>query len=95
MAAITLKNVPENLLEQLRGRAELDRRSLNQEILYLLEEALKASTAGEVEERAREERLRQAKEWSRLAGLWQSDLPVEEEIARIYAARTEGRKVDL
>lgn len=95
MAAITLKNVPEGLLGQLRDRAELDRRSLNQEILYLLEEALKVPTAGEIEERAREERMSQAKEWSRLAGLWRSDLPVQEEIERIYAARTEGRKVDL
>ena len=95
VAAITLKNVPDSLLGQLRERAEADRRSLNQEILYLLEEALKEPTVGEAEERARAERLKQAEEWSRLAGLWQSDVPVKEEIEAIYAARTEGRKVDL
>ena len=40
MAALTLKNIPEELLEKLRLLAERDRRSLTQEILYILEHAV-------------------------------------------------------
>lgn len=95
MAAITLKNVPDDLLGQLRQRAERDRRSLNQEILYLLEAALEASPSRDTEKRTRAERKHRAEQWARLAGLWRSDESAEDEIAAIYAARTEGREVDL
>ena len=37
MASLTLKNIPEDLLERLRHRAERNRRSLLKEALYLLE----------------------------------------------------------
>lgn len=40
MASITLKNVPEGLRERLRRRALKNRRSLNQEVLYCLEQAV-------------------------------------------------------
>jgi len=43
MASFTLKNIPDPLLERLRERAESDRRSLTQEILFLLEEALRGA----------------------------------------------------
>ena len=37
----------------------------------------------------------QARAWSRLAGRWVSDIPVEEEVAHVYEARTGGREIDL
>ncbi|MEO8056611.1 MAG: Arc family DNA-binding protein [Acidobacteriota bacterium] len=37
MATLTLKNVPENLVEQLKGEARQNRRSLNQEAVSRLE----------------------------------------------------------
>jgi len=40
MATITLKNVPEKLREDLRRRAMANRRSLNQEALFCLEQAV-------------------------------------------------------
>jgi plasmid stability protein len=40
MASITLKNVPDQLLNSLRERADRDRRSLNQQAILLLEQAL-------------------------------------------------------
>lgn len=92
MTSLTVKNVPQPLLEGLRARAASDRRSLNQEVLYLLEEALwRPPDDASVEDEIRV----QVEEWSRLAGRWKSDLPVDEEIAQILESRSGGRPVDL
>jgi len=92
MPSLTLKNIPEPLLERLRERAGADRRSLTQEILFLLEEAL----ARFPRERGMEAQARgQADAWSKLSGGWRSDLDPEEEADRILAARTRGRDVEL
>ncbi|OGV37097.1 MAG: hypothetical protein A2X48_04610 [Lentisphaerae bacterium GWF2_49_21] len=40
MSAITLKNIPKGLHEVLRHNADNHRRSLNNEIIFFLEEAL-------------------------------------------------------
>lgn len=40
MASLTLKGIPEELLEELRADAERERRSLNQQAIYMLEQAL-------------------------------------------------------
>lgn len=42
VATLTLKQVPESLLEELRQLAERERRSVNQQAIYCLEEAVKA-----------------------------------------------------
>jgi plasmid stability protein len=46
MATITLKNVPEALHANLKRMAERHGRSLNREVLRLLEESLGSGTAG-------------------------------------------------
>ncbi|MGD2115140.1 MAG: hypothetical protein PVG07_08805 [Acidobacteriota bacterium] len=92
MASLTLKNIPDLLLERLRARASAERRSLTQEILHLLEDALVRSPpegGSGVEARA------QADAWSALAGGWRSDLEPHEEAERILAARSRGRDVEL
>jgi hypothetical protein len=92
MTALTLKNLPPKLLRSLRAAAENDRRSLNQEIIHLLELALQF----------REHRVRppqdveaQVAAWRRLAGKWKSDLDEETEAKQLMAARAPGRKVEL
>jgi len=92
MATITLKNVPEGLLSQLRRLATEERRSLNQQILHLLDAAV---SAGADPRRLKAEVDRQTAAWRRVAGRWKSDESTADEIARIYAARTEGRAIDL
>ncbi|MDP2304737.1 MAG: hypothetical protein Q8P18_01755 [Pseudomonadota bacterium] len=89
MSSITLKDVPEELLNRLRRAAARERRSLNQEALVLIEGGLAAR------ETAEERALRQVEAWRALAGGWVSDRPFEDEVAELYAARTPGRDVDL
>lgn len=40
MASLTIKSIPDDVLEDLRKRAERHRRSLNSEVLHLLEQSL-------------------------------------------------------
>ncbi len=42
MPSLTVKNMPDALLEALRGEAAANRRSLNQEVLMRLERSLEA-----------------------------------------------------
>jgi len=89
MSSITLKDVPEELLNRLRAAAARERRSLNQEALVLLEGGLLALETAE--DRAQQ----QVNAWRALAGQWESDRGFEEEVAHLYAARTAGRDIDL
>ena len=40
MPALTIKNIPDDLYEQLKIKAELHRRSINSEVLIYLEQVL-------------------------------------------------------
>jgi hypothetical protein len=93
VTAFTLKNLPPKLLRSLRSAAEHDRRSLNQEIIHLLELALQLRERSRA--RAAQDVEAQLAVWRELAGKWQSDLDPDVEADRIMSARTGGRKVEL
>ena len=88
MPSITLKDVPEELLARLRAAAARERRSLNQEALVLIEGGLGAL------ETAPERARRQVEAWRAIAGGWESERTLEDEITDVYAARTVSRDVD-
>lgn len=95
MPSITIKDIPEDLLERLRRRAAHDKRSMNKEVVHLLDLALSGEMAlADAAAMARRIDV-QVQAWSRLAGRWESDLETGDEIEQIYAARTPGRRVDL
>jgi plasmid stability protein len=60
MATLTVKNIPDDLLDLLRGAAAAHRRSLNSEVLVYLERALapRVRSADELLARARDLRQR-------------------------------------
>lgn len=91
MASLTLKNLPDELLNELREAAEHDRRSLTQEIIHLLETALR----GRPKNVERSEVEAQVAAWRKLAGKWESDVDAATEAARSMDSRTPGREVDL
>lgn len=92
MASLTLKNIPDSVLDRLRERAAADRRSLTQEILFLLEEAMARPDRGATPEEAARSQVRA---WSALAGRWRSDRTPAQEVEELLAGRTPGREVDL
>jgi len=82
MATLTLKNFPDALYAELKTRAAQHRRSLNQQAILCLEQALATTPSPEVVAR----RLADLKKSrSRLTGIYLTD----EDIA---AARSAGRR---
>jgi plasmid stability protein len=71
MATLTIKNLPDELYEQLRRKAAEDRRSLNGEAIYLLEKAVRDGRPDPKSVAQRAAALR-----ARTAGVWvtQADL---------------------
>jgi plasmid stability protein len=91
LASLTLKNLPDELLGALREAAEKDRRSLTQEIIHLLEGALRDRDARP----PRPSVEAQVEVWRRLARQWESDVDQATEAERVMEKRTPGREVDL
>lgn len=58
MPALTIKNIPDSLFEQLKSAADLHRRSINSEVLVCLEQALLAKKSNPSERLKRIEQLR-------------------------------------
>ena len=94
MASITIKGVPDRLLARLRKRAAAEGRSMNKEVIRLLDLSLSGQRAHPAEQR-RTLAVTQAEAWSRLGGRWISDVPVEDEVGTIYSARSGGREIEL
>ncbi len=97
MTALTLKSLPETLIESLRSAAERTHRSLNKEIINRLERSFDKPAATAMKSDTWDEfRVReQADAWDKIAGTWESDDSIEAEIEALYAARTPGREVTL
>ena len=90
MASLTLRNLSDKLVDELRAAAERDRRSLTQQIIHLLEIALRERP----QEASRSDVKAQVAAWRKLAGKWESDVDAETEAASLRKARTRGRAVD-
>jgi hypothetical protein len=94
MSSFTLRNIPEALLDSIRTLSERERRSLNNEILVVLEEGMAAKA-----ERSSPEPLGselQAELWAELCGKWEDDeRSPAQTIAEIRSARSMGREVAL
>ena len=58
MPALTIKNIPELLYQQLRTAAELHRRSINSEVIVCLEKTLAATQITAADRLSRIEQLR-------------------------------------
>jgi hypothetical protein len=91
MASLTLKNLSAKTLARLRMLARRERRSLNRQTISLIEDGLQRRPPQSGPRVA----AAQVAAWREVAGRWQSDLGVAQEIAAIYEARTGGRVVDL
>lgn len=58
MPALTIKNIPDTLYEQLKSAADLHRRSINSEVLVCLEKVLVAKKSNPNDRLRRIEQLR-------------------------------------
>jgi plasmid stability protein len=97
MATVTIQDIPDQLVAKLRARADSEHRTLEEEMVQLMNRAVAdfPSKALKQEDRRKRNAERQADAWSRLAGRWISNLSVQEEIESILSARTQGREIIL
>ena len=94
MPSVTIKDIPPKLLQKVRARAARERRSMNGEIIRLLDEAL-ALKPERAPAALRERASAQADAWYRLSGRWRGRGSAKKQIAAVYAARSRGRPVSL
>lgn len=95
MKSITLRDIPEDILDQAKALAVRDRRSLNQSLILLLEEGLKGSIARHLSQPEMLSRTTQLDLWSRIAGAWEDSRSTTQIVTDIYTHRTKGRSVKL
>jgi plasmid stability protein len=95
MASITVRNIPDDVLERIRALSSIDRRSLNNEILVLLERSASSEFEEKLLKRKYLSKSTQLEMWKRLAGTWEDARSTREIIDDIYSTRTAGREVEL
>lgn len=93
MVNLTIRNIPDDLINKLRRLSEQEKRSMNSEVLVLMEKCLTDYTP----ERANNQISvdAQTELWYKLAGEWEDPRSSSVIADEISAARNRGRKVDF
>ena len=95
MANLTLRSIPDSVLDQLRALAVAERRSLNGEILVLIESSLEGEAMRTRRGAPPMDAGTQARLWEGLCGRWQDKRDWKTISDDITSHRTAGRKVTL
>ncbi|MFP4377716.1 MAG: FitA-like ribbon-helix-helix domain-containing protein [Spirochaetales bacterium] len=96
MANVTVRNIPDSILEQIKALSAIERRSMNNEIVILLEEAVRSrQTLSDRLNGAGMSPEAQFEAWERLIGAWEDERSAQEIVADIYSRRSPGRSIDL
>ena len=96
MASLTVRDIPNEILDRIRIVSERERRSLNKQFLVILEDGLTTHTAAL--ERSRESGPTpslQVALWQDMAGKWEDERSTDEIVSDIRRSRTPGREVGL
>jgi plasmid stability protein len=92
MSNLTLRNIPEIVLDKIRILSEIERRSLNSEMLFIIEDGLSSQ---EKKRRRVIDKDTQISLWKEIAGSWIDDRSTGEIVGDIYTNRSQGRDIDL
>lgn len=95
MPNITVRNIPDEILKKLRMLSELEKRSLNSEILMIIEKGLAKESKSVINLKRILSNDTQIKLWKNLCGKWKDSRSTVEIINDIIDSRSEGRRVDL
>jgi len=95
MANITIRNIPEDIFERIRTLSSVEKRSLNSELLMIMERGLEAEVALRTGQSGEIAMSTQLKIWEQILGQWEDHRTTQEIVADIYEHRTLGRPVDL
>jgi plasmid stability protein len=95
MANITIRNIPDSVFQKLKMLAEIERRSLNNELLVAIEAGVR-----ELEGKVRRGESRMPKEvqsalWAELSGKWKDKRSTAKILRDVVGSRSKGRDVKL
>jgi plasmid stability protein len=95
MINLTVRNIPNEVIGKIKTLATLDRRSLNNELLVVIEKGLEGETKAHGDKLASISPAAQISIWHDLCGKWEDDRSTQEIKQELRASRTMGRKVCL
>ena len=95
MANITVRNIPDEILDKLRMLSILERRSLNSEILMVLEKGLAKESESVTFITGSLSKDTQIKLWQNLCGRWKDNRNTADIISDIIQSRSKGRSINL
>lgn len=92
---ITIRNIPEEIIRKIRFLSQMEKRSLNNEILLLLERSVQNELNYISTRMKRISKETQISIWKKLSNEWDDQRSTKEIIDDIYSNRTLGREVQL
>lgn len=92
---LTIRNIPEEVIEKIRTLSHMEKRSLNNEILLVLERGIQEEVKHLLNIKRNISKEAQISIWKKLSKEWQDDRSTEEIISDIYDNRTIGREFQL
>ena len=92
---LTIRNIPDDVINKIRTISKTERRSLNNEILIILERGIQEEVSGLLKEKRTISKNSQIEIWKRLSKEWKDDRSTDEIIKDIYDNRTLGREFKL
>ena len=95
MANITVRNIPDELLNKIRLLSILEKRSVNSEILMVLGKGLSKESDSVKYVRHQLSNDTQIKLWKNICGRWKDSRSTAEIISDIIGSRSQGRRIDL
>ena len=94
MTSLTIRNIPDATMEKVRHLSLKERRSINNELLVLIDEAVNKHNKNQTKPDFSLPAELQTMIWKQLSGRWVDDRSAKEIIKDIYSHRTQGRKVE-
>lgn len=95
MANVTVRNIPDSVFKKIKFLSEMDRRSLNNEILIVIEKGMHEMEQERPPLRHKISAEAQVAVWNALCGTWKDSKSKKQTIKEIYDTRSFGREVSL
>lgn len=92
---ITIRNIPDEIVSEIRTLSKVERRSLNSQMLIMLESGVSEQVERPVANKPFVSKGVQVGIWQELAGKWDDSRTSQEIVDDIYKNRTPGREVEL
>jgi len=95
MTNLTVRNIPDEIMEKIRTLSSLERRSVNNEILILLETGILGQVKTVQKKSYSLNKKVQLEIWENLCGQWKDKRSTKIIVKDIISKRSSGRKVEL